>query len=198
VIDPVQIFKDLGYAIFNLDSLGQFEDIDGEFEAAGQVDPTAKVIWISRRFSPEVARFTAAHELGHAMLHRGMSLHRDRPVDGAHPRRKKTPEEADADYFAACLLMPDQLVRDGFAVRFLTTELVLNEEVAFALGFSDLQAARASCRTREELARLLAGAKFYNLRHFVSLAEQFGVSVQTMAIRLQELELVTAKALRKW
>jgi Zn-dependent peptidase ImmA (M78 family) len=197
VIDPFQVLKDMGYSVDYLDSLGQFEDVDGVFEAAGQFDPSTKTVWISKRLSPEVARFTAAHELGHAMLHRGMSMHRDRPMDGSRSRQMKTPEEADADYFAACFLMPEKLVRKAFAARFLTSDFVLNEEVAFALGYPSLREARLICRTHEDLARVLAGARLYNLQQFPSLTEQLRVSVKAMAYRLLELRLVTTRSLGK-
>jgi hypothetical protein len=40
------------------------------------------------------------------------------------------------------------------------------------------------------LTRILSGAMYYNGMHFSSLAEQFSVSIEAMAIRLEELKLV--------
>jgi len=42
-----------------------------------------------------------------------------------------------------------------------------------------------------QLSRMLASAEQFNGRHFVSLANQFKVSTGAMAIRLEELELVS-------
>ena len=53
------------------------------------------------------SRFIAAHEYGHSKLHAsgGRFFHRDTPnVD--------TPQEREAEYFARCLLMPEQSVRE--------------------------------------------------------------------------------------
>jgi Zn-dependent peptidase ImmA (M78 family) len=70
-------------------------------------------------------RFTMAHELGHAVLHRGEGLH----MDQAFKLRLKSslygpvhPDEVDANRFAAALLMPEddivELVeRSGFDVH---------------------------------------------------------------------------------
>jgi hypothetical protein len=194
VIDPVQILRDLGRSVRYLDTLGRFTDLDGEFEVAGQIDPSAMAVRLSKQFSPEVMRFTAAHELGHTVLHPGMSAHRDRPVDGTRSLRGKDPAEADADYFAACLLMPEKLVMDEFAARFLTRKFVLNDDVAIALGYPTLSAAQNDCRAQGGLAWVLAGAEFFNGHHFLSLAEQFQVSVSPMVIRLQELGLVAQRS----
>lgn len=55
------------------------------------------------------ARFTLAHELGHVMLHRDISTARDLSRLNFKPsgdlNYKNNPEK-QADYFAACLLMP--------------------------------------------------------------------------------------------
>ena len=62
-------------------------------------------------------RFTAAHELGHALLHNIDMAHRDRGLDGSSiPSR--APIEVEADKFAAYFLMPKQFVTDAFEVRF--------------------------------------------------------------------------------
>jgi hypothetical protein len=45
-------------------------------------------------------------------------------------------------------------------------------------------------RTLRDLARLLASATYYNGKAVYSLTEIFGVSVEAMAIRLEELDLV--------
>ena len=49
---------------------------------------------------------------------------------------------------------------------------------------------RADGISRRDLAKLLADSESYNGVRFISLANQFRVSTTTMAIRLEELELV--------
>lgn len=67
-----------------------------------------KVIGVKACLSVEWKRFTIAHELGHYFLHfpdneYGLLAHREH-------RKGKGKEENEADYFAACLLLP----RDKF------------------------------------------------------------------------------------
>lgn len=57
-------------------------------------------------------RFTIAHELGHHLLHPGEDLHLDRVLAF---RRSDTPrdrKEAEANEFAASLLMPEPFLRE--------------------------------------------------------------------------------------
>ena len=76
--------------------------------------------------------FTAAHELGHALLHEQLVLHRDRAIDGA----KNAPfvgEEAQAEKFAALFLMPTRSVRKVFKRVFERSVLELSEGTALLL-----------------------------------------------------------------
>src|ERR1700694_5633047 len=41
----------------------------------GFLEPQENLIWLSRDLSPTLRRFTLAHELGHAILHRKASQH---------------------------------------------------------------------------------------------------------------------------
>ena len=86
--------------------------------------------------------------------------------------------------------MPEKLVRARFEQAFKTPVFVLNEETVFALNAGDLEALRATVSEVRDLSRLLARATQYDGVQFYSLAEQFGVSAETMAIRLEELKLV--------
>ena len=88
-------------------------------------------------------------------------------------------------------VLPHAGVRAAFEKAFKDCKFVLNEDTAFALDPQDPEGLRASCRNDRDLSRLLAGATRYDGVHFVSLAEQFGVSVEAMAIRLEELKVVT-------
>lgn len=189
IIDPIVALASIGYRTGWSDSLGEYS-IEGEsVEVAGTIDRSAQVVRISRRFSPEIRNFTAAHELAHAMLHEGVGLHRDRALDGTLERITRESTEREADKFATYFLMPEKYVRIAFERVFKTQKFVLNEETAFALN-SDLDTLRSKCKTKRDLSRLLAGATRYDGTPFRSLSEQFHVSIGAMAIRLEELRLI--------
>lgn len=65
-----------------------------------------KFIHINDRISEAEQRFTCAHELGHAVLHPGMSL----PYLRAHTLFSPAVYERQANTFAVELLMPDALL----------------------------------------------------------------------------------------
>ena len=75
-------------------------------------------------------------------------------------------------------------------VVMFTNGTVLNEETAFALRAESLHSLDAARRTTRDLSRVLASAEQFDGRHFASLARQFCVSIEAMAIRLEELGLV--------
>lgn len=189
ILDPLVAFKLLGYDCDLEQNLGEFI-IDGKLiEAAGVIDSNSKKVRISRRFRPDIQHFTAAHELGHAILHMGNGLHRDMPLDGTI--KSRDPKEVEANKFAAFFLMPGKLVRETFRRHFLTEAFTLYEATAVALGFHSYDEAMKKCNNLHALSRQLAGASRFNGRHFNSLAIQFNVSVEAMAIRLEELGLVS-------
>lgn len=181
-----KILKKLGYQFTSEPDLGYFNEFGDTFEVAGKIDGTEKYVTISEKFKPEIRNFTTAHELGHALLHPGMSLHRDMPLDGSTVSRDI--KEKQADFFAACFLMPGKLVKKWFSERFKTEKFSLNEQSALALGerISDL---RKKIKSKEDLSKMLASATFYD-KPFNSLAKQFNVSEAAMGIRLEELGLV--------
>lgn len=60
-------------------------------------------------------RFTIAHELGHLMLHQNSMLnygHGEVYFRHTYGHQKHDPKEYEANYFAACLLMPEDLVQN--------------------------------------------------------------------------------------
>jgi Zn-dependent peptidase ImmA (M78 family) len=184
-------FLDLQYEL--RDSI-QPEQPGVGFEAAGTLDRKRGILAISTRFDYAVQRFTAAHEIGHFVLHPWIGdkvVHRDRPIHGLQLSGR--PEiEQDADYFAACLLVPMRCLHEAFEARFGTRKpLPLNETVAFHLaGGSAHQLFSAPPGTTLQFAKAVASAQSFNGRRFQSLAQQFGVSVSAMAIRLREAGLV--------
>lgn len=191
LLDPEVAFRLIGFQYELADTLGQYSNESGTFEVAGIIDRPSRRVQNSRQLPFETRAFTAAHELGHALLHEGMRMHRDRPLDGSqHDRGRRNRTEYEADKFASFFLMPENLLRNRFRQLFLCERFRIDEATAFALdpaGAHDLLSGKKTLRQR---ARILASATSYNGRHFPSLAERFNVSVEAMAIRLEELDLL--------
>lgn len=186
MIDPRFAIELIGFSFENADYLCDSTGCNNQI--AGIIDQESKKISISRQFSSQVSRFTAAHELGHAMLHSEMSMHRDRPIDGSD--QKRAGAEVEADKFATYFLMPEKLVRKYFQQVFGVTIFTLTENTAFALDPVKPHDFVARCTNTRALSRVLAKAGYYNGSYVVSLADRFHVSVETMAIRVEELGLV--------
>lgn len=189
IVDPGLAIEAIGYRFTELETLGEHAAGKRSYEVAGLMDRDKYEVRISRRFKPWERNFTAAHELGHALLHSGSGLHRDRASDGSEARARD-PQEIEADKFAAYFLLPEKLVRESFTKRFLAAPFELSEATAFALSSQSLAQAKLRYRSARELSRALANAQYFNSRHFQSLADKFQVSTEVMAIRLEELGLV--------
>jgi Zn-dependent peptidase ImmA (M78 family) len=117
------------------DGLGLMRGGGGQIEVAGLIDTRGKVVRVGRQFPTSVLAFTAAHELGHAVLHPTLgALHRDKPLDGSPTVGDRA--EIEANKFAALFLMPARLVRARFAELFQAERFDLNDETAFALARS--------------------------------------------------------------
>jgi formiminotetrahydrofolate cyclodeaminase/Zn-dependent peptidase ImmA (M78 family) len=190
VLDPDKALECFGLIVHHATTLGQYVSQGAMFEVAGQIDQPAKVVSISDQFSKDTQNFTTAHELGHYLLHTQSVLHRDRPLNGLRVMEPRDSEEWQADKFASYFLMPTKLVKRTFARLFLTEQFRIIEETAFALNEPSIRALRDKCRDLRGLARLLAKTTSYNGAHFYSLSERFKVSVEAMAIRLEELHLL--------
>jgi Zn-dependent peptidase ImmA (M78 family) len=186
LLNPEVAIEALGFDFDLVETLGRVQHSGKSWEVAGTIYKKTKQVQISRQFPAEVRRFTAAHELGHAIMHAGNGLHRDRPINGS-PISGRSSTEVQADKFASYFLMPSKLLRKVFRELFLTEQFVVTEDTAFALGhgYKFLKSL-----PKRELARLLAKAEKYNFKSFKSLAGYFGVSEETMAIRLEELNLI--------
>lgn len=90
--------------------------------------------------------FTAAHELGHLILHEQSVLHRDRPFDGG----------TTADKFADLFLMPRAFVKDVFYEIFGAEKLRMDEAVALALAVGNLGEFRTKYKDLRSFAILIA------------------------------------------
>lgn len=191
VLNPEKIFREiLSYDFLTIEEIG-ISKVDGVMsEVAGYIDQDTHLVLISGNQSQPVRNFTAAHELGHAILHKDLVMHRDKPIDGSSPKMPRAPIERQADKFASYFLMPRKQVTRIFNELFLTNELTLNEETAFNLIQRPASHLRKECKNIHEFAKKIATAKSYAGANFNSLSEVFKVSPGAMAIRLEELGLV--------
>lgn len=98
--DPLTIAKELGIIVLtgNLGSLWGFCMTSRRF----------RFIWLNENLDEPTLRYTCAHELGHAVLHKGISI----PYLHAHTFFTKGIFEQQANTFAAELLLPDSLLHE--------------------------------------------------------------------------------------
>lgn len=192
LLEPGVALGLLGFKTVTDSNLGEMEDGDRRVLVAGIIDRASRIVRISPNFTAEEQRFTAAHELGHAVLHPGVTgLHRDRLVAGPSARKEK--REYEADVFATCFLMPERLVRRRFAACFGVDSLPLGQDALACLRIPVNEADRRF-RSLRNFSLAVASAINFAGTPFDSLARYFRVSPTAMAIRLEELELVTTKA----
>lgn len=158
---------------------------------AGMLDRDLKVVAVSYLPPYVTQRFTAAHEIGHYLLHEGRAQFRDRPV-GDQGLVDRPPMEQEADRFAACFLMPFKLLTAEFEARFGTRRpLPQTSTVCYALSPRNHQELERAPTGSLDFARAVARAQSFGGKAFSkSLASLFNVSVTAMAIRLQEVGLV--------
>ena len=191
ILKPNILFKKtLGYDYFSSGKYGVPVEKDEIVEVAGVIDQPNKLVMISDKFPSEVQNFTAAHELGHSILHEQSILHRDIPIDSIENDRSYNKIEKEADKFASFFLMPTKLLKKEFKINFLSEIFELDEGSAFNFGGKSLPDIKKECKTLRQLTRKLASSKSFSGNRFDSLSNKFGVSVEAMAIRLEELNLV--------
>jgi Zn-dependent peptidase ImmA (M78 family) len=190
LLEPEIALHALGYQFSLETTLGQFLVGGQTLEVAGVIDKNSRTVSISSQFHPSVRKFTAAHELAHAVLHDNTGLHRDRAIDGSVPSTRRNATEVEADKFATFFLMPRKLVTSRLKVRVGTNGVAMDEATAFALGRDSIDELRRLCPTRRALSRLISKSERFGSYRYLSLAEEFGVSTETMAIRLEELALI--------
>lgn len=189
LLDPGIALEAIGYQFDLQEGLGPMPGGGGQIEVAGIIDTKAKIVRVGRQFPASVRAFTAAHELGHAVLHPTLNgMHRDKPLDGSPASAERV--EVEANKFATLFLMPERLVRTRLAQLFQAETFELSEESAFALDGCSLFDFQRTHRTQRQVSRKVASAQRFNGRHFTPLSEQFRVSREAMAIRLEELALV--------
>ncbi len=175
------------------ESLGSRFGHRGErYEVAGLIDRQAGKIAVSRRFKLETRRFTAAHEIGHWLLHEDEVLHRDRPVEGLHYEADtRPPREREADYFAACFLMPARLVARRVEETFgFPVPVAFSDTLAYWLSSNNAEFLMSAADDALDREVALATARSFAGRHFEPLTQYFRVSISSMAIRLKELGVI--------
>lgn len=187
VLKPEKVITLLKYAFHKVDTLGVSTSNE---EIAGIINNKNFTIQISEMYAPEVINFTTAHELGHALIHDRIELHRDIPLDGSEIFKTRPNEEIQADKFAAYFLMPGKTVKLLFQEFFIDQQFEINEETSFMLANCTSTELRKKIHNKRDLSRMIAKCEFYNYKPFNSMASIFKVSVEAMAIRLEELNLV--------
>lgn len=184
---PEKVIQLLKFAFHKVDTLAVNESNE---EIAGIINNQDFTIHISSMYAPEVVNFSTAHELGHALLHDQIELHRDIPLDGSEIAKNRSIVERQADKFAAYFLMPGKTVKQLFQEFFQTEQFQINENTSRMLANCSPAELRKTIRDQRDLSRLIAKCEFYNIRPFRSLSKIFNVSVEAMAIRLEELDLI--------
>jgi Zn-dependent peptidase ImmA (M78 family) len=156
----------------------------------GIFDRSISRIVLATQVSAAEARFTAAHELGHAVLHKTEEpVFRDHAAVGDRIQHSRI--EAEANRFAAAHLMPKHLLRRQFTATFgISPPFVFDDDVAFQLCGDDPRALLVDEQDLINRGFALTRARSFNGRHVVSLHEQFRVSPHAMARRLVETGLV--------
>lgn len=186
-LDPFRALEEIGYQVEIPESLGTYGSGSQAIEVAGLINSKSRTVRISGQQPIHVRNFTAAHELGHALLHPGMELHRDKPLDRARNSREQ--HEYEADKFATFFLMPRKLVAQTFEEIYGPAPFKLTESSSFALSRS-LEAGKKNFSSLRDLSLLLSSTGTYNGLQFVPLHQRFQVSSLAMAIRLEELKLI--------
>lgn len=120
---PIPVFDIIEFLGYDIDFRkdGIYQDID----ILGGTLIEEKTVQINENISDHEGRmhFTAAHEIGHIILHAPLfkrlnNVDSDQKIisrkDGGFEGERKQPEEWQADKFAAFLLMPSKLVKKAF------------------------------------------------------------------------------------
>lgn len=189
LFNPISIIKFKGYDYQEVQDLGSVLFNKDKYETAGIVDHLRKIVAISLKFKPHERRFTTGHELGHILLHPHLSLHRDRPIESERPKGIFDFIEWQANKVATYSLMPKFLVLREIKKRFgKSLPLTFDDNVSFILNPRNPENLMRS--EEKSLNREIAMATYTDGGKIISLVELFGVSIEAMARRLQELGVV--------
>lgn len=189
LLDPRAAAELLGYTYVSVPEIFDWPP-STRWAIAGMVDPGRMRITVSEEFGFASARFTGAHELGHIVFGPPKVALRERAINA--PREHiHDPVERKMDRFAACFLMPKNLVRRRMIESFGPVPIEVNDAVAFRLDPNEpTRLLWADPDSRERAFALARSPHDFFGNRIVSLHEQFKVSVEAMAYRLDELQLV--------
>ncbi len=158
---------------------------------AGRLDRLGKTVTTSESSPPDERLFTAAHELGHLLLHGYAIEHRDRPINLLTKRPKR---EREADEFAAAYLMPRKWIAKDLKNRFGSIPLRVDENLAWWLDKTDHERLLRPGKDADlERARAVSICTNIGEGHFRSIKDEYGVTATAMALRLVELDLIQRK-----
>ncbi len=101
-IDIIRIYKRHGLTL----KVGSFADD----RVAGTFTKETKTVLINSNDNYYRRVFTAAHELGHYVLHKDRKSDIFYRTDNFNPAEQEEIEEAEANFFASCILMPRFLI----------------------------------------------------------------------------------------
>lgn len=196
VIDARTLIEVLDYRVIDMAGVEQMVERGTTVEVAGIIDNSSRSVWISSQLPETTRRLSIAHELAHVMLdsHVQLTMHRDKPLNAINNSRP--PRERRADKFAAFYSMPRKLVQQQVFTKFGCAKVELNDLTWHYLTDRDIAYFENSAKfktPREAFASTIAQITCFGGSQFYSLAEEFGVSIQAMAIRLIELELVVVQ-----
>lgn len=164
-------------------------------EIAGFIDREEGRIVVAQKYRCEWRRFTMAHEIGHWVLHPQMRLRRERPLTGAERANGSRPaEEQEADLFAAELVMPRKPLTTYFQQHFgRPVSDAASSELISWLSRGDRRVNEIEFRRSRRFRAMVVSQTSCcgPTIPFPPLAARFEVSATAMAIRLEDLGLVT-------
>ncbi len=149
--------------------------------ALGLLDLSKGSVLVSEERGLEVARYTAAHEFGHLLYHQdGVRQHWERELDPA----EKDPREREANQFAARFLMPKKLLIRRLSKHFDVPPIRMDENWLYHLLGDQADPDPKELDLEYALAKANRNSRDQQI---IPLHQQFKVSKQAMAIRLQEV-----------
>ena len=110
-VDIVMLAKSLG---FKVGESGKLPHLDDGFIAVSK-DKQDLIIGVNNARSFEEKRFIVAHELAHYFLHYSNANLEVAVMHREHIKGKGA-DENDADYFAACILMPQESFKKQYQI----------------------------------------------------------------------------------
>lgn len=100
----------------NLKLKVRYEPFDGNLSGFIARHDDEVIIGINSHYHENRQRFTLAHEIGHFLLHKGEEVIIDRQfrvnLRDADSSKAENPDEIEANYFAAELLIPEKFLAD--------------------------------------------------------------------------------------